>query len=99
MRLKRFALNRMGVFAIGFTIGLLIFISANVVSYRRRIPNPLWTDLPESFGFPFTLHASSGFGGASIIWSGVIADVLIAVCANATLGLVCGLIFKKCVSR
>jgi hypothetical protein len=37
-------LNRLGVFAIGFTIGLLMFITANVVSYRRRIPNLLWTE-------------------------------------------------------
>jgi hypothetical protein len=99
VRLKQFASNRLGVVAIGFTIGLLIFISANVVSYRRRNPNPLWTDLPESFGFPFTLHASSGFGGASIIWSGLIANVLIALCGSLFLGLVAGLVFKRLVGR
>lgn len=94
------ALKRHWVFAIGFTIGLLIFISANVVTYCRMIREPpVWTDVPTSFGFPFKLHVSSGFGGAAVIWSGLIADILIAVCGGAILGLFAGLVFKKCVSR
>lgn len=93
-------LKRLWVFTIGFTIGLLIFVSANVVTYCRMIGEPpILTDVPTSFGFPFKLHVSSGFGGASIIWSGLIANLLIAVCGSAILGLLARLVFKKFVSR
>jgi len=91
-----FALKRLWIFTIGFTIGLLIFISANVLTYYRMIREPpALTDVPTSFGFPFKLHISSGFGGASMIWSGLIADILVAICGSAILGLVAGLVFRK----
>lgn len=90
-----FAMKRAWVFAIGFVVGLLIFVSANVMSYRQMLQGPVLTDAPTAFGFPLKLHASSGFGGEWILWSGLIADILIAVCGSAILGLVAGLVFKK----
>ena len=88
-------MNRPWVFAIGFAVGLLIFVSANVISYRQMLRGTVLTDAPTAYGFPFKFHASSGFGGEWILWSGLIADILIAVCVGAILGLIAGLVFKK----
>ena len=79
-------MNRPWVFAIGFAVGLLIFVSANVISYRQMLRGTVLTDAPRAYGFPFKFHASSGFGGEWILWSGLITDILIAVCVSAILG-------------
>ena len=90
-----FAMKRTWVFAIGFAVGLLIFVSANILSYRQMLRGTVLTDVPVAFGFPFKFHASSGFGGEWILWSGLIADILIAVCVSAILGLIAGMVFKN----
>lgn len=90
-----FVMKRQRVFAIGFAIGLLIFVSANVMSYRQMLRAPVLIDAPTAWGVPFKLYASSGFGGEWILWSGLIADILIAVCGSAILGFIIGLVFKK----
>lgn len=82
-------------FVIGFAIGLLIFVSANVMSYRQMLRSSDLSDIPISFGFPFRLYTASGFGGESIVWSGVIEDIFIAVGASAILGLVVQMVIKK----
>jgi len=75
-------------FAIAFAIGLLIFVSENVISYRQMLRGPELTDVPVGFGFPFKLYGASGFGGEWIIWSGLISDILIAGCVSAIIGLI-----------
>ena len=82
-------------FAIGFAIGLLIFVSANVMSYRQMLRGSELSDVTRSFGFPFTLYAASGFGGEWIVWSGLIEDIFIAVGASTFLGSVGRLVFNK----
>jgi len=82
-------------FAIGFAIGLLIFVSANVMSYRQMVRGSDLSDLPISFGFPFTLYAASGFGGERIVWSGLLEDLFIALGTSAILGSVFQMVFKK----
>jgi hypothetical protein len=94
-----FAMSRTWGFAIGFALGLMIFVSANVMSYRQMLRGAVLIDAPTAFGFPFKLYASSGFGGEWILWSGLIADLLFAVCGSALLGLFAGLVFKRYVSR
>ena len=89
------AMKRRWGFTVGFALGWLIFVSANVMSYRQMLRGRDLTDVPISFGFPFKLYASSGFGGEWIVWSGLIADVLIAVCVSTILGLIAGLISRK----
>lgn len=86
---------RLRGFAIGFAIGLLIFVSANVMSYRQMLRGTDLSDVPISFGFPFALYAASGFGGERIVWSGVIEDIFIAVGASVILGSVVQMVFKK----
>lgn len=88
-------LTRVHLFRIGVAAGLLIFISANVWSYRQRIHEPFLTDVPISFGFPFKLYTAHGFGGEAILWSGLIADMLVALCGSIILGLVAGLVFRN----
>lgn len=88
-------MNRRWVFAIGFAVGLLIFVSANVISYRQMLHGTVLTDAPTAFGFPFKIHGSSGFGGEWFLWSGLIADILIAVCVSAILGLIAGLVSRN----
>jgi len=74
-------------FTIGFASGLVIFISANVLSYCQMVwQAPVLTDVPTTFGFPFKLHVSSGFGSAAIIWSGLVDDILAAVFVSVFLG-------------
>jgi hypothetical protein len=90
-----FAMNRPRVFAVGFAVGLLIFVSANVISYRQMVRGTVLTDAPTAYGFPFRFYASSGFGGEWILWSGLIADILIAICVSAILGLIAGLVWRN----
>ena len=52
-----FAMNRLWVFAIGFAVGLLIFVTANVISYRQMLRGTVLADAPREYGFPFEFHA------------------------------------------
>jgi hypothetical protein len=90
---------RLRIFTVGFTIGLLLFWLANFVSYNRMIREPVLTDATIGFGFPCRLYMSGGFTGESILWGGLIVDVLVATCCSVILGLVAGVVFKKRVSR
>lgn len=87
--------KRSWVFAIGFALGLLIFVLANVVSYRQMFRGPDLTDLVQAFGFPFEVYRSGGFNIARISWGGVVADVLIAACGSILLGWLAEVVFRK----
>ena len=61
-------LVRLRIFTIGLTLGLLIFMSANLVTYYRMIHEPVLTDATIGWGFPFKLYMSGGFTGEFILW-------------------------------
>lgn len=70
-----------GAFGIGFAIGLLPFVWGNYYSYKRMYEGSC-NDCFLSFGFPFDLYETGGgWGGArGILWSGLIADLVLALC-------------------
>ena len=82
------------IFAIGFLCGIALFTAINVYSYSQA--NPPFIDFPASFGFPFELGSYGGFvGGLHIRWSGVVADMFIALAASYISGWVVDTIFKS----
>ena len=63
MRSKNIVLmSRTWEFAIGFVLGLMIFVSANVISSRQMLRGAVLIDAPTAFGF--RLGASGFFGAA-----------------------------------
>jgi hypothetical protein len=82
------------IFAIGFLCGIALFIALNVYSYSQAIPP--CCDLSASFGIPFTAGSYGGFVTATyILWSGVIADMFVALAASYVLGWVVEKIFMS----
>lgn len=79
------------IFAIGFLCGIALFIVVNLYSYNQA--NPPCCDFSASYGFPFKLGSYGGFAGGAISWSGVIANMFIALCASYILGWVADKIF------
>ena len=77
---------RSTIFLAGFVSGLLLVIAANLISYYRMKAEPLLIDAATGFGLPFRLFAISGFGGGVILWGGLIANILLALCVGAALG-------------
>ena len=74
-------------FAFGFFGGLLSFVAANLYSYFRMADYPSMDDGFVDCGLPFKLYAYGGFFGHSVIlWQGLLADVLIAICTSVILG-------------
>jgi len=77
---------RFSAFGIGFVIGLLPFILINISSYNRMYIGGC-DDCVVFFGFPFHLYQTGGFAGPTIIlWDGLIAYVVIALCASVFAG-------------
>ena len=78
---------RSKTFRIGFFIGMLLFVSANIYSYYRMPNESSMDDGFVDFGIPFKLYAYGGFWTHSVIlWDGLLADILIAVCVSIILG-------------
>lgn len=77
---------RSRAFQIGFLAGLLLMSVVNVVDYYQMGSQRVAIDGNTQFGFPFDLYVTTGFGDA-ILWPGLVADVLIAVCGSIILGL------------
>ncbi len=64
----------------------ILFIAANYYSYIR-MGYGFCDDCFITFGFPFDLWREGGFvGGRTILWSGLIADVSIAILVSIVLG-------------
>jgi hypothetical protein len=90
MRLPRFATTTQ--FCAGFVGGLLLFVAANVHSYRRMDRQPLCSvaDGWCSFGFPFEVYGTGGFiTHTDVFWSGIVANTFIAVTASVLAGALC----------
>lgn len=79
--------TRSKIFRIGFFIGILLFVSANISSYYRMPTESSIDDGFVDFGIPFKLYAYGGFWTHSVIlWDGLLTDILIAVCVSIILG-------------
>lgn len=76
---------RIRVFYIGFFGSLLLFVAVNIYDYYR-MNEPVLIDGSVKFGLPFKFYMSGGFTGSAILWNGLIADVVIAVCASIIIG-------------
>jgi hypothetical protein len=64
----------------------ILFIAANYYGYLR-MGNDFCDDCFIGFGFPFELYREGGFTHErAILWSGLIANVSIAVWASILLG-------------
>ena len=86
---------RTGAFRIGFAIGLLPFIWFNIYSYNHMYKVDCG-DCFVFFGFPFYLYRTGGFANSTIIlWNGLIANVVIAICAS----IFAGWVLKRSFSR
>jgi hypothetical protein len=87
MRSKPYLMSSLAVFS--------LFIAANYYSYIR-MGNGFCDDCFITFGFPFELWGEGGFVTVrTILWSGLIANVSIAVWASILLGWA----LKKLLSR
>ena len=68
------------LFIIGFLLGVIAFVVANVLSFRKATAP--CCDFPASFGFPFVLGRTGGFaGGTNPILSGFVVDAGAAIVA------------------
>jgi hypothetical protein len=76
-------------FKVGFLIGAIAFIVLNVISAAYTFPFPdrhssVCFDCYESWGFPLTAHESGTMLHLDhFIWSGVIANAVIALLGSA----------------
>jgi hypothetical protein len=72
-------------FIIGFVVGLVLFVGANVYSYHDAVPP--CCDMYASFGFPLRLGTFGGFvGHTGFLLSGLIGDAFIGLGASAVFG-------------
>ena len=77
------------IFSLGFTLGILIFITFNYLNYLHNVCSDTVDDCGWSFGFPFHFYSEGGFFTfREIIWSGLIANILFALIASLLIGLV-----------
>lgn len=73
------------LFIIGFVLGLVLFVGANIYSYH--VAEPPCCDFFASFGFPLQVGTFGGYAGyTSLLLSGLIADTLIGLGASVVFG-------------
>jgi hypothetical protein len=79
-----------GFFTIGFVLGVVLLVAANIYSYQV-VQEPC-IDCSAPFGFPFPTGRFGGFvTGIDIWWPGLVANALVSVGA----GFVFGWVFTK----
>ena len=82
------------VFALIFICGMALFAIANVVDYSRTYPP--CCDFSAPFGVPLTLGWVGGFvGGMSLVWQGLIANILIAAASSLLLAFIVERLIRK----
>ena len=87
------AVTRSRWFITGFTCGMLQFVAANANVYFQHGYNGggAWV----GFGFPFDMYVVGSFDHVrSVVWSGVVANLFIAVTASGMFGALCHKLFK-----
>ena len=84
-------------FILGFALGTLVFAGMNLYT---ALPN--WSrlgicfDCYETYGFPFDMHESGTMLHLNeFIWSGVVANLAIAVLTSLLFGLLFKFVFAK----
>jgi hypothetical protein len=81
-------------FFVGFLVSLLLFVAANAYEYATVIGFD--GDMPEPFGFPFSLGSYGGFVGVTNLFlPGLFADIMVSLVVS----LIGGLLFNKILSR
>src|ERR1700693_6036924 len=76
---------------------LTIFAVANALNFRRRV---MCWDCFFPYGLPFTLYQEGGEGGgAGIVWTGLVADVVILILTSALVGWIWTMIAMRHSSR
>ena len=72
------------IFIISFLSGVVSFVALNVYGYGK-VFDPMCS-FPVEFGFPFTLGTYGGFVTTThILWSGVVANGIVALCLSFVL--------------
>ena len=72
------------IFTVSFLIGVVSLVALNIYSYSKAV-DPMCS-FPVEFGIPFTLGTYGGFVTAThILWSGIIANGLVALCSSFVL--------------
>jgi hypothetical protein len=88
---------RTKAFAVGLFSALFLFTALNVYSYTKMSEEECF-DCVKAFGFPFRLYESGTILHLDkILWLGLLADVLIAICVSVGIGLLCN--FANTISR
>lgn len=72
----------------------LLFAAANLYSYITMDARVGMIDGPAVCGFPFTFYYYSGWVGPTTVWTGLIADSLIAIVVSGLASMVWKKIFK-----
>ena len=81
---------------IGIVASIALFVAANIYSYVRMPAFSTMDDGFVYFGWPFNIYAYGGYYGHPVyIWTGLLANVLIA----GIVGVIIGLAFTKLVAR
>jgi hypothetical protein len=76
-------------FILGFLATVLLLCAVNIYSYYRMPAESTMADGFVYFGLPYRVYAYGGFFTHSVIlWSGLIANVLIAICVGLAAGLI-----------
>jgi hypothetical protein len=79
-------------YAAGLLISLLVFGVINFVHSSRRV---YCFDCYSPTGLPFTFYHQGGFaGGASFVWSGIAADLLVIIVVGMVIGWIAKNIYK-----
>src|SRR5262249_44938908 len=74
-------------FHLGFLIGLFLLLWANHGSFVHSHVSGC-DDCFAYWGFPFKMYLTGGFAGLTVVlWTGFIANIVIAACAGVCIGL------------
>jgi hypothetical protein len=69
-------------------VSLSCFAIANIISYFKMDWNHVFaTDMEIHCGFPFSFYYFSGWG-IGYIWSGIVADVIVATVTSLVVGVI-----------
>ncbi len=88
------------IFIVGFCISGMLFNALNYLSYFSHANMFSCDDCIIRLGFPFYFYERGGFFTVNqFIWSGLIADVLIAVIFSFVIGLIFKFVWEKIAAK
>jgi ABC-type antimicrobial peptide transport system permease subunit len=83
-------------FVFGFLSGILLFLGLNYYTHMQAYEDGLCFHCLREFGFPFYFYKSgTSLHYEIILWSGLIADVVIALVFSILIGLLFGYVWSK----